>query len=70
MPPAARRDLKHRYCTECVVVGDRVDRRHLREELAAVGSSLVVAGPQNKVRVHIHVNEPDEVFRIARATAR
>jgi len=58
-------DLEYRYCTECVVVGDRVDRRHLREELSAVGGSLVVAGLQNKVRVHIHVNDPAEVFRIA-----
>jgi DegV family protein with EDD domain len=58
-------DLEYRYCTECVVVGDRVDRRHLREELSAIGGSLVVAGLQNKVRVHIHVNDPAEVFRIA-----
>jgi hypothetical protein len=58
-------DLAYRYCTECVVTGDRVDRRHLREELSAVGGSLVVAGLHNKVRVHIHVNDPAEVFRIA-----
>ncbi len=58
-------DLEYRYCTECVVNGNRVDRRHLREELASVGGSLVVAGLQNKVRVHIHVNDPAEVFRIA-----
>ncbi len=58
-------DLAHRYCTECVVMGERVDRRHLREQLSMVGSSLVVAGLQKKVRVHIHVNDPAEVFRIA-----
>jgi dihydroxyacetone kinase-like predicted kinase len=48
-----------------VVIGERVDRRHLREQLSAIGSSLVVAGLQKKVRVHIHVNDPAEVFRIA-----
>jgi DegV family protein with EDD domain len=58
-------DLTHRYCTECVVMGERVDRRHLREQLSAIGSSLVVAGLQKKVRVHIHVNDPAEVFRVA-----
>jgi hypothetical protein len=58
-------DLAHRYCTECVVIAERVDRRHLREELSALGSSLVVAGLHNKVRVHIHVNDPAEVFRVA-----
>ncbi len=58
-------NLEHRYCTECVVMADTVDRRHLREQLAAIGSSLVVAGMQHKLRVHVHVNDPSEVFRIA-----
>jgi len=58
-------DLAHRYCTECMVIAERVDRRHLREQLSALGSSLVVAGLHNKVRVHIHVNDPAEVFRVA-----
>ncbi len=57
--------LAERYCTECIVTGHAVDRRHLREELAALGSSLVVAGLHDKVRVHVHVNDPAEVFRIA-----
>jgi hypothetical protein len=57
--------LAHRYCTECVVTGVNVDRRHLREQMSALGSSLVVAGLQSKVRVHIHVNDPAEVFRVA-----
>ena len=58
-------NLAHRYCTECVVTGANVDRRHLREQMSALGSSLVVAGLQSKVRVHIHVNDPAEVFRVA-----
>jgi DegV family protein with EDD domain len=33
--------------------------------LSTLGSSLVVAGLHNKVRVHIHVNDPSEVFRVA-----
>jgi DegV family protein with EDD domain len=58
-------DLAHRYCTECMVSGAQVDRRHLREELAAIGSSLVVAGTISKVKVHVHANDPADVFRIA-----
>jgi hypothetical protein len=58
-------DLAHRYCTECVVIAERVDRRHLREQLSTLGSSVVVAGLHNKVRVHVHVNDPAEVFRVA-----
>jgi uncharacterized protein len=57
--------LEHRYCTECVIVGAGIDRRRLRERLATLGSSLVIAGLASKARVHIHVNDPAEVFRIA-----
>jgi len=58
-------DLDHRYCTECVVTAADLDRRHLREQLSTLGGSLVVAGRQGKARVHIHVNDPAEVFRVA-----
>jgi DegV family protein with EDD domain len=37
----------------------------LREQLAALGSSLVLAGTTRKSKVHIHVNDPAEVFRVA-----
>ena len=58
-------DLEYRWCTECVVSGAAVDLRRLREALAAVGGSLVVAGLAHKARVHIHANDPAEVFRVA-----
>jgi uncharacterized protein len=58
-------NLAHRWCTECMVSGAAIDLRHLRERLAAIGSSLVVAGTQRKARVHLHAGDPREVFRIA-----
>jgi DegV family protein with EDD domain len=57
--------LEHRYCTECVVTGDPIDRRRLRERLAEIGSSLIVAGSARKAKIHVHANDPAEVFRIA-----
>lgn len=58
-------DLSHRFCTECTISGANIDRRKLREQLAVIGSSLVLAGTPRKSKVHIHVNDPAEVFRIA-----
>jgi uncharacterized protein len=65
--PAAgeEHDLTHRFCTECMVSGQDIDRRKLREELAAIGSSLVIAGSQRKAKVHVHTNDPAAAFRIA-----
>ncbi|HEY7741271.1 MAG TPA: DegV family protein [Steroidobacteraceae bacterium] len=58
-------DLAHRWCTECTINGQGIDRRRLREEACALGSSLVVAGTQSKVRLHLHLNEPALLFELA-----
>jgi DegV family protein with EDD domain len=58
-------DLSFRYCTECMVTGDSVDRRGLRERLAQLGGSLVIAGSSQKVCLHVHANDPATVFRVA-----
>jgi len=58
-------DLDYRYCTECMVTGNEIDRRHLREQLSLIGGSLVLAGTKRKAKIHIHVNQPSEVFELA-----
>lgn len=57
----------YRYCTECLVTGSDIDRRKLRESLDELGDSLVLAGTKRKAKVHIHVDDPEAVFRAARA---
>ena len=53
----------HRFCTECVIKGEDIDREALMKQLEALdSSSLVVAGGRKRVRVHIHVDNPAEVF--------
>jgi DegV family protein with EDD domain len=58
--------LAFRFCTECIITGENIDRRKLREALGAIGDSLVLAGTKRKARLHIHVNRPEAVFDIAR----
>jgi DegV family protein with EDD domain len=54
---------EHRYCTECVVEGEAIDRDAVMARMEQLdASSLVVAGGRKRVRVHIHVNNPAEVF--------
>jgi DegV family protein with EDD domain len=55
-----------RFCTECIVTADEIDRRKLREALAAIGDSMVLAGTKRKAKIHIHVDDPEDVFEIAR----
>lgn len=54
---------KHRFCTECVVEGVAIDRQAVMRRMEQLdASSLVVAGGRTRVRVHIHVNNPAEVY--------
>ncbi len=56
----------YRFCTECIVTGIDIDRRKLREALADLGDSLVLAGTKRKAKIHIHVDDPECVFDVAR----
>ena len=56
----------YRYCTECIVTSSDIDRRKLREALSELGDSLVLAGTKRKAKIHIHVDEPEDVFDLAR----
>jgi len=57
---------RFRFCTECLVTGQDIDRRKLRESLSVLGDSLVLAGTKRKAKIHIHVDDPDKVFEVAR----
>jgi hypothetical protein len=53
----------HRYCTECVIQGEALDRAVIMKSLRQLDcSSLVVAGGRNRVRVHLHVNNPGRAY--------
>ena len=57
-------DINYRYCTECRIKGSHIDKKELRTKLKKNGDSLIVAGSNNKVHVHIHSNEPAQVFSL------
>ena len=59
-------DSEFRYCTECIVSGTDIDRRKLREALSEIGDSLLLAGTKRKAKIHVHVNDPEDVFNIGR----
>ncbi len=58
-------EIRFRYCTECLVQGEGLDRRRMQEALLPLGDSLIVVGGNHKVRIHIHTNDPEAVFSLA-----
>jgi len=58
-------EITFRYCTECMIEGDRIDHGDLRERLRSLGDSLIVAGSKSVTKLHIHTDTPSQVFQIA-----
>jgi DegV family protein with EDD domain len=59
---ADRESIEHRYCTEALLTGKNMDLERLREEIRPYGSSAIVAGSQEKSRIHIHTDNPADLF--------
>ncbi|MBL8299919.1 MAG: DegV family EDD domain-containing protein [Rhodanobacteraceae bacterium] len=62
---AAEPDASHRWCTECVLSADDIAREAVLAGLQTLDhSSLVLAGTREKLRVHAHVDEPQQLYEL------
>lgn len=59
-------DPSQRWCSECLITGEALDRDAIRTAVSALdASSVVIAGSHLRVRVHAHVAEPCALFEAA-----
>ena len=58
--------LKYQYCSEALIRGEKLDKEKIRETVSSLGDSIIVAGSDTNLRLHIHTNEPAELFEILR----
>ncbi len=59
-------EINFRYCTEALISNLEADIGILKQRLTPLGDSLIIAGTNEKARIHIHTNEPTELFNILR----
>jgi len=62
-------DERYRFCTECLINKKdlrNIDQDELRQILDELGNSLIIAGSQSKTKIHIHTNNPSNVFEVCR----
>jgi DegV family protein with EDD domain len=58
-------DPEHRWCSECLLLGEGLDRGGLRAAVSDLGAScVVVAGSHSRLRVHAHVADPKILFDV------
>src|SRR6056297_2480398 len=54
--------LTYRYCTEALIKAEKIDKTELRNVIKPFGDSLVIAGSEKMVRIHIHTDQPQKLF--------
>lgn len=57
-------DERYPYCTELLIQGSGLSVETIRSELERWGDSLLVAGEDEIVKVHIHTAEPGRILQI------
>lgn len=55
-------DIKFGYCTEFIILSEKVNIPEFKEELERQGDSIVLVGLEDIVKVHIHTNDPGNVL--------
>jgi len=53
----------YQFCTECIVEANDINRKLMKEKLSEMGDSFILAGTKTKVKVHIHTDYPQKVFK-------
>jgi len=56
-------EVTFRYCTEGILKNLRVDQKSLSAILQQHGDSIVIGGNQKTKHIHIHTNNPADMFR-------
>ena len=59
--------IKNKFCTECAIEGNNINKIELKEMIKNLGDSMVVAGTKNRVKIHIHTNSPAKLYKICGA---
>jgi DAK2 domain fusion protein YloV len=53
------------YCTEFLVEGNGLDIDVIRDQIEALGNSVMVVGEPELVKVHVHTDDPTRVITLA-----
>tara|TARA_B100001175_G_scaffold13858_1_gene10631 strand:- start:634 stop:2412 length:1779 start_codon:yes stop_codon:yes gene_type:complete len=59
--------IKNKFCTECAIESNSIDKGELKETIKSLGDSMVLAGTKKRVKIHIHTNTPTKFFKICGA---
>jgi DegV family protein with EDD domain len=57
-----REAVKLRFCSEALIVGEKIEVDEIKEKIRLFGNSAIVVGTSGKARIHIHTDNPSGMF--------
>lgn len=60
--PSRHKQFNYRFCTEAMMEPQDVTRSFVQQILNDFGDSVVVAGSDQKLRFHVHTDDPQKLF--------
>ncbi|MFZ7121160.1 MAG: DAK2 domain-containing protein [Eubacteriaceae bacterium] len=60
-------DITYGYCTEFIIISDKTNDNieELKNNLLTIGDSVIVVGDEEKIKVHVHTDNPDKAINWA-----
>jgi DAK2 domain fusion protein YloV len=58
-------DTEHLYCTEFLLVGERLDHDAIEAWMETQGGSVLVVGDRGMLKIHVHTDDPAKVIAYA-----
>jgi len=55
-------EFNFRFCTEAMIHGSGIDHKEVKSLISEMGDSLVIAGSDKMIRLHIHTDQPHILF--------
>lgn len=56
-------ELSYKYCTEFILVSDKITKDNLQSKLENRGDSLIIIQSGNHYKIHIHTNKPKVLLK-------
>ena len=63
-------DSRFRFCTNFIVIGERLDHDAFIGDLERLGDSVLVVGDEATLKVHVHTDDPDSAKALFAAAGR
>ncbi len=57
-----RSSIEQRYCSEALLIRPGIDQGRIRETVSGFGTSAIVAGSEDMARIHVHTDQPEDLF--------